>query len=34
MDFSNVWRVSDGRIVSVAGYDTHAEALEAAGLGE
>ncbi len=34
MDFSNVWTVNDGRIVRIAGYDSHAEALEAAGLRE
>ena len=32
--FSNVWTLRDGKAVSAVSYDTHAEALEAAGLSE
>jgi ketosteroid isomerase-like protein len=32
--FSNVWTLSDGKALSAISYDTHAEALEAAGLSE
>jgi ketosteroid isomerase-like protein len=30
--FSNVWTLSNGKALSAISYDTHAEALEAAGL--
>jgi uncharacterized protein len=33
-NFSNVWTLSEGKAVSAFSYDTHAEALEAAGLSE
>ena len=33
-NFSNVWTLRDGKAVSAVSYDTHAEALEAAGLSE
>jgi|SRR5215208_3206998 len=32
MRFSSVWTLGDGKAVSLISYDTHAEALEAAGL--
>src|SRR3954467_2813804 len=32
MHFSNVWTLSDGKLINCISYSTHAEALEAAGL--
>ena len=34
LNFSNVWTLKGGKAVSAFSYDTHAEALEAAGLSE
>jgi ketosteroid isomerase-like protein len=34
MHFSNVWTLSDRKLISCISYDHHAEALEAAGLSE
>jgi ketosteroid isomerase-like protein len=34
MDFSNVWTLSEGKIVRQITYEDHAQALEAAGLSE
>jgi ketosteroid isomerase-like protein len=34
MDYSNVFKIKEGKIISLRSYNTHAEALEAAGLSE
>jgi hypothetical protein len=34
MHFTNLWALSDGKVISITSYGDHAEALTAAGLRE